>query len=101
MIAGAQAVDLRKVEKLGKGTSKLYNAIRKEIPIQNEDRLIATDINIYNFLTMQLQLEKRKIVSHDTYKKLFSTFLGEHSLMIKTYCKNSFFSNYEIFDLKN
>ena len=31
---------------------------------------IATNVDYYNILTMQLQLEKRRVVSHDTYKKL-------------------------------
>jgi hypothetical protein len=37
---------------------------------------IATDVDHYNILTMQLGLEERKIVSHDTYKKLFSTLVS-------------------------
>jgi hypothetical protein len=34
---------------------------------------IATNVDHYKVLTMRLQKEKRRVVSHDTYKKLFST----------------------------
>lgn len=37
---------------------------------------IATNVDHYNTLTMHLQMEKRRVVSHDTYKKLFSTLFS-------------------------
>ena len=44
MLAAVQAIDLRKVKKLGKGTSKSYQAIRELIPKLGDDRLISEDI---------------------------------------------------------
>lgn len=44
MMAAAQAVDLRKVKKLGKGTSKTYQAVRAVIPKLEDDRIISEDI---------------------------------------------------------
>ena len=40
----AQAIDLRKPEKLGKGTKIVYDMIRKEIPFLDEDRCLSVDI---------------------------------------------------------
>ena len=44
LVAAAQAVDLRKVKKLGKGTRELYNSVRKQISMLTKDRIISEDI---------------------------------------------------------
>lgn len=44
LIAAAQAVDLRGVKKLGKGTRELYNSVRKQISMLTKDRIISEDI---------------------------------------------------------
>lgn len=44
LLAAAQAVDLRKVPRLGKGTSATYAALRKKVPFLDNDRIIAEDI---------------------------------------------------------
>ncbi|MDP1836264.1 MAG: histidine ammonia-lyase [Chlamydiales bacterium] len=43
-MAAAQAVDLRKVGPLGKGSQVLYNAIRTEVPTLKKDRIVALDV---------------------------------------------------------
>lgn len=43
-LAAAQAIDLRKIKKLGKGTKELYDAIRSEIPPLKDDRLVSDDV---------------------------------------------------------
>lgn len=43
-IHSAQAIDLRKPERLGKGTKIVYDMIRKEIPFLDEDRCLSIDI---------------------------------------------------------
>lgn len=44
LAAAAQAVDLRKGVRLGKGTSKTYAALRKKVPFLDNDRMISEDI---------------------------------------------------------
>ena len=44
LVAAAQAVDLRGVTKLGKGTRKLHSALREKVPVLEADRVIAKDI---------------------------------------------------------
>jgi histidine ammonia-lyase len=44
MLAAAQAIDLRKKKPLGKGTQKIYDAIRKFVPPLYDDRIIAKDV---------------------------------------------------------
>lgn len=44
LIAAAQAIDLRKIKKLGKGTRELYLKIRSVIPTLKEDRVISEDV---------------------------------------------------------
>jgi len=43
-VAAAQAIDLRKVHPLGKGTRKTYKSIRSKVPQLKNDRIIADDI---------------------------------------------------------
>jgi len=43
-LVAAQACDLRKIEKLGKGTDKVMKLIRKTIPFLTEDRYLHEDI---------------------------------------------------------
>ncbi len=43
-LAAAQAIDLRKIKKLGQGTKELYEAIRSEVPPLKDDRLVSEDI---------------------------------------------------------
>ncbi len=43
-IAAAQAIDLRKPKRLGKGTSATYKAIRKKLPMLMEDRIVHEDV---------------------------------------------------------
>ncbi len=45
MMAGAQAIDLRKPLKPGKGVQAAYNVIRKHIEFLDEDRPLYNDIN--------------------------------------------------------
>ena len=45
MLAAAQAIDLRKVQQLGKGTRKTYDALRKAVPKLTNDRILADDIS--------------------------------------------------------
>lgn len=54
LIAAAQGVDLRGVKKLGKGTKKLYQKIRKTVPMLKKDRMISEDINQGSDLLKQL-----------------------------------------------
>jgi histidine ammonia-lyase len=44
MLAATQAIDLRKVKKLGQGTRKTYTIVRSLIPKLVDDRLISEDI---------------------------------------------------------
>lgn len=44
MIAAAQAIDMRRAFPLGKETKKVYDTIRKEIPVLKEDRILQEDI---------------------------------------------------------
>lgn len=44
LLAAAQAIDLRQVAPLGRGTQKTYNALRKKVPFLDKDRIIAEDI---------------------------------------------------------
>jgi histidine ammonia-lyase len=44
LLAACQAVDLRKVKKMGKETSRLYQAVRKTIPPLTQDRIVSYDI---------------------------------------------------------
>lgn len=44
MMAAAQAIDLRKIKQLGKGTQKTYQAYRNIVPKLTEDRIISDDI---------------------------------------------------------
>ena len=53
-LAAAQAIDLRELKKLGRGSSKLYKSLRKKVPFLNQDRIISEDVNqavevIHNF----------------------------------------------------
>lgn len=51
LMHGAQAVDLRKPDQLGKQTRKLYENYRKVNPFLREDRILSIDIqNTYTFL---------------------------------------------------
>lgn len=43
-IAAAEAVDIRKIKKLGKGTKKLYDAIRSVVKPLKGDRIVSEDI---------------------------------------------------------
>lgn len=43
-LASAQAIDLRNVGPLGKGTGRLYRKLRKKVPFLGHDRIIAEDI---------------------------------------------------------
>jgi histidine ammonia-lyase len=45
LLAAAQAIDLRKASPLGKGTASTYNAIRKKVPMLEDDRIIHDDIS--------------------------------------------------------
>ena len=45
LLAAAQAVDLRKVKHLGKGTKKTYDLVRSAIPKLSTDRVLSEDIN--------------------------------------------------------
>lgn len=44
-LAAAQAIDLRNIHKLGKGTAKLYQALRRKVPTLTDDRIVAEDIS--------------------------------------------------------
>lgn len=44
IVVACQAIDLRKVSSIGKGTMRIYKKIRKEIPMLQEDRITAIDI---------------------------------------------------------
>lgn len=44
MVAAAQAIDLRKIKHLGKGTKKTYKALRSKVPPLKNDRIISEDI---------------------------------------------------------
>lgn len=44
MLAASQAIDLRKAKPLGQGTSKIYKAVRRKIPMLKNDRIISEDI---------------------------------------------------------
>ena len=44
MLASTQAIDLQSNMRLGKGTKKIYSAIRSMIPLLTEDRIIAEDV---------------------------------------------------------
>lgn len=44
MIAAAQAIDLRKVKRLGIGTKKTYETIRSVVPMLTADRIISEDL---------------------------------------------------------
>jgi len=44
MLAAAQAVDLRKVPKMGKGTKELYQKLREKVPPLIEDRMLTPEI---------------------------------------------------------
>ncbi len=46
MVAAAQAVDLRKIKTLGKGSGRLYEKIRKTIPFLDRDRMISEDVRL-------------------------------------------------------
>ncbi|PAB59315.1 HAL/PAL/TAL family ammonia-lyase [Anaeromicrobium sediminis] len=51
LMHAAQAMDLRKVEKAGKYTKKVWEAFRKEVSFLEEDRNLSVDINkSYNFI---------------------------------------------------
>lgn len=43
-LAAAQAIDLKKITKLGKATKQLYTAIRAEIPPLKDDRIVSNDV---------------------------------------------------------
>ena len=43
-MVAAQACDLRKIKRLGKGTDKVMSLIRKTIPFLTEDRYLHEDI---------------------------------------------------------
>jgi histidine ammonia-lyase len=45
LLAAAQAVDLRKSTPLGKGSSKLYKALRKKVPTLEGDRMVSVEID--------------------------------------------------------
>jgi len=45
MVVAAQAIDLRRSGPLGKGTQKMYDAIRSVIPTLTEDRILFDEIN--------------------------------------------------------
>lgn len=44
LLAACQAIDLRKVKKMGKKTSRLYQAARKKVPPLTKDRIISQDV---------------------------------------------------------
>ncbi|KAB3534803.1 aromatic amino acid lyase [Alkaliphilus pronyensis] len=55
----AQAIDLRKATKLGKGTKAAYEVIREEIPFLDKDRNLSIDIKkAYNIIKSQELLER-------------------------------------------
>lgn len=45
LLAACQAIDLRKMSGLGRGTEIAYNLVRQSIPSLNEDRVMYLDIN--------------------------------------------------------
>jgi histidine ammonia-lyase len=44
LLAACQAVDLRGVAPLGEHTQSLYNLLREEVPMLEEDRIVAHDV---------------------------------------------------------
>ncbi len=56
-LAGAQAIDMRKIKQLGVGTKKLYQELRKEVPKLTKDRILAEDIQkTVNLINRKLAL---------------------------------------------
>jgi histidine ammonia-lyase len=60
MVAAVQAIDLRGVSKLGKGTEEIYRKVRKEIPKLTTDRMISTDVKKGVEILKKLQLLNRE-----------------------------------------
>lgn len=59
IIHAAQAIDLRKAKKLGKGTSVALRTLREEIPFLDTDRNLSIDVEkTYRLLTSGVLLEK-------------------------------------------
>lgn len=46
ILGACQGIDLRKIEKLGKGTKPVYDVVREHISYYSEDRVMNIDINI-------------------------------------------------------
>lgn len=45
MLIACQAIDLREASPLGKGTALTYELLRESVPVLDEDRIIADDVN--------------------------------------------------------
>ena len=68
ILAACQAIDLRKVEVLGKGTKVAYDVIRKQIKHYDKDRVMYLDINkveeiiMSNVIANKVEKEIGKII---------------------------------------
>lgn len=66
LLHAAQAIDLRKPERLGKATSVLYKEFRKEVSFLEKDRNLTLDIQkAYDFLKSKETIQLADVMAND------------------------------------